>query len=141
MNEICQSMRRLYAAASQLAKVSPKPAPVARLLNEITQTVKNWESRGVPDHAAIKAQRIMGVDATWIKEDEPGDDLPVKTISETVVTHAVAERLPAPYIHPDALVRQVVSIMENTDHTGKSMILMSAQQALERYHPAKQTVR
>lgn len=39
---------------------------VANALNESSQTVKNWEARGVSKDGALKAQRRLGVSATYL---------------------------------------------------------------------------
>ena len=51
------SAQRLYEAARVLRDVVGQ-TNVARLLNESPQTVKNWESRGVSDAGAIKAEGV-----------------------------------------------------------------------------------
>ena len=60
-------MKRLYAAALALRQESGQ-SNVARLLNASPQTVKNWESRGISQSGAIKAQAVIGCDAAWITE-------------------------------------------------------------------------
>ena len=61
------SMERLYAAALTLKRESGQ-SNVARLLNASPQTVKNWESRGISQNGAIKAQEIIGCNAAWVTE-------------------------------------------------------------------------
>lgn len=53
-----------------------------------------------------------------------------------VATHA-GEPAPAPYIHPNATIRQIVSLCEATDEAGRGMALLAVTQTLERYRPAK----
>lgn len=56
---------RLYAAAKQLANVEGQTA-LAALLHESPQAINNWESRGVSERGALKAQAILGCDANWL---------------------------------------------------------------------------
>lgn len=62
-----KTAERLYAAAAELKRVKGQ-SQVARLLNESPQTIKNWETRGVSQPGAIKAQAALGVNATWLLE-------------------------------------------------------------------------
>lgn len=59
------SAQRLYEAARVLRGVIGQ-TNVAKLLNESPQTVKNWESRGVSDAGAIKAEGVIGCRAYWL---------------------------------------------------------------------------
>lgn len=63
------SAQRLYEAAKMLRRVVGQ-TNVARLLNESPQTVKNWESRGVSDAGAIKAEGVIGCRAYWLATGE-----------------------------------------------------------------------
>ena len=67
------STARLYEAARQLRQAVGQ-SNVARLLNETPQTVKNWETRGVSDSGAIKAEGVIGCRAYWLSTGE-GDML------------------------------------------------------------------
>lgn len=60
-----QQAARLYEAAQTLKSIVGQSA-VARFLNESPQTVKNWESRGISKVGAIKAQELIGCNATWL---------------------------------------------------------------------------
>lgn len=60
-----ESMSRLYEAARILKKTEGQSA-VARLLVESPQTLNNWESRGISRAGAIKAQEVIGCDASWV---------------------------------------------------------------------------
>jgi phage repressor protein C with HTH and peptisase S24 domain len=61
------SAERLYHAARELMGVVGQ-SKVARLLGESPQTLKNWEGRGVSKGGAIKAQSVIGANATWITD-------------------------------------------------------------------------
>ena len=63
------SAQRLYEAARVLRGVIGQ-TNVAKLLNESPQTVKNWESRGVSDAGAIKAEGVIGCRAYWLATGE-----------------------------------------------------------------------
>lgn len=69
---------RLLMAAKAL-KQADGPSDVARLLNVSPQTVTNWTRRGVSKDGMLLAQRLIGVNATWIESGE-GEmvDLPAK---------------------------------------------------------------
>jgi len=60
--------QRLYEAARQTNRLDPKfeQTSLARLLNVAVQNVNNWGRRGVSKDAAIDAQRVLGISATWI---------------------------------------------------------------------------
>lgn len=67
MMDMHESMERLYSAAKEIKKIEGQSA-VARLLNELPQTLKNWESRGISKGGAIKAQEVIGCNANWLTE-------------------------------------------------------------------------
>jgi phage repressor protein C with HTH and peptisase S24 domain len=60
---------RLLAAAKAI-KQADGPSDVARLLNVSPQTVTNWTRRGVSKEGMLLAQRLIGVNATWIESGE-----------------------------------------------------------------------
>jgi hypothetical protein len=64
-----ETMARLYLAAKRLKAVEGQ-TPLANVLNESPQTVKNWESRGVSFQGALKAQDALGCNANWILSGE-----------------------------------------------------------------------
>lgn len=61
-------MQRLYEAARTCDPPVIGQSNVARALDELPQTVKNWEQRGVSQRGLISAQRVFGADATWIEK-------------------------------------------------------------------------
>lgn len=61
------SMQRLYQAAKELRHVTGQSA-VGRLLKESPQTMRNWETRGISQRGAAKAQKTIGCDVTWLLE-------------------------------------------------------------------------
>jgi len=69
MRRMHEQMTRLYAAAKELRGISSQ-AELARALNQSSQTVKNWEARGVSKTGMLDAQRVLGCSATWIASGE-----------------------------------------------------------------------
>jgi phage repressor protein C with HTH and peptisase S24 domain len=69
--------QRLLAAAKAL-KQADGPSDLARLLNVSPQTITNWLKRGVSKDGMLLAQRLIGVNATWIEtgEGEMPDPVP-----------------------------------------------------------------
>lgn len=59
-------MERLYLAARELRKVQGQ-SELARTLNTSSQTIHNWESRGVSKQGMLLAQRIVGCSASWLE--------------------------------------------------------------------------
>lgn len=59
-------MTRLYEASQRLKGLGTQ-AEVARLLNQSSQTVKNWESRGISKGGMLIAQERIGCSATWLE--------------------------------------------------------------------------
>lgn len=62
-----ETMTRLYLAAKTLKKKT-KPADVARLLNVSSQTIANWEDRGMSADGIITAQEQIGCNAVWLRD-------------------------------------------------------------------------
>lgn len=58
-------MERLYRAAKELRGLTTQ-AEVAAALGQSSQTVNNWEARGVSKLGALAAQTEFGCSATWI---------------------------------------------------------------------------
>ena len=56
--------------AAKILKKAEGPSDVARLLNESPQTVNNWLTRGVSKEGLLLAQRLIGVNATWVESGE-----------------------------------------------------------------------
>ncbi|MDE1179467.1 LexA family transcriptional regulator [Paraburkholderia sp.] len=56
---------RLFLAAKEMKGVEG-PSDVARLLDVVPQSITNWSSRGVSREGALKAQALIGCDATWL---------------------------------------------------------------------------
>lgn len=59
-------MERLYKAAQQLRGINGQAA-LAKALNASSQTVHNWEKRGVSQQGLVLAQRVIGCNASWIE--------------------------------------------------------------------------
>jgi phage repressor protein C with HTH and peptisase S24 domain len=62
-------MERLYRAAKELRRISTQ-AELARALNQSSQTIKNWESRGISKGGMLIAQAEIGCSATWLETGE-----------------------------------------------------------------------
>jgi phage repressor protein C with HTH and peptisase S24 domain len=63
------SMERLYKAAEALQGIKSQ-AELARALNQSSQTVNNWEARGISKTGMLKAQAAIGCSATWLETGE-----------------------------------------------------------------------
>jgi phage repressor protein C with HTH and peptisase S24 domain len=61
-----KQMERLYQAGLELKGIGTQ-AELARALNQSSQTVKNWESRGISMAGMVKAQSAIGCSATWLE--------------------------------------------------------------------------
>lgn len=92
------SMERLYLAAQTLGKVTGQ-SNVARALLESPQTVKNWETRGISDAGAIKAEGAFGCRAHWLTTGT-GD-------------MAFASQPAGPALAPNALVAQLAAMLDS----------------------------
>jgi phage repressor protein C with HTH and peptisase S24 domain len=62
-------MTRLYEAANTLKGLTTQ-AEIARELNMSSQTVNNWEARGISQRGLIAAQAVIGCSATWLDTGE-----------------------------------------------------------------------
>lgn len=63
MNE---QMKRLYDAALEMRGIASQ-AELARALNTSSQTINNWESRGISKQGLLSAQRDLGISASWLE--------------------------------------------------------------------------
>lgn len=88
-------MERLYKAAKALKGFTTQ-AEIARALNQSSQTVNNWESRGISKSGMLKAQSAFGCSATWLESGEgvmnvesaePGHGLKPGTYKQVVASH------------------------------------------------------
>lgn len=59
------SMERLYQFVDESCQLSGQSA-LARRMDESPQTVKNWETRGISEGGALKAQHLFGCNANWL---------------------------------------------------------------------------
>lgn len=62
-------MERLYQAAKALRGISSQ-AELARALNQSSQTINNWEARGISKAGLLKVQAEIGCSATWLETGE-----------------------------------------------------------------------
>jgi len=62
-------MERLYRAAKELRKVETQ-AELARLLNQSSQTINNWEARGISKAGLLLAQSEIGCSVLWLTTGE-----------------------------------------------------------------------
>lgn len=70
-----KQMERLYQAAKALKNINSQ-AGIARALNASSQTVKNWESRGISKQGLLDAQKYFGVSAQWLESGEGDMEVP-----------------------------------------------------------------
>lgn len=59
------SMEKLYQFVDKSIKLSGQSA-LAHKMKESPQTVKNWETRGISEGGALKAQHLFGCNANWL---------------------------------------------------------------------------
>lgn len=59
-------MERLYQAARELKAINGQAA-LARALNASSQTLHNWELRGISKQGLVLAQRVIGCSASWLE--------------------------------------------------------------------------
>lgn len=59
-------MKRLYQAAQERLGISTQ-AELAKMLNTSSQTVNNWESRGISKQGLLAIQRAFSISAQWIE--------------------------------------------------------------------------
>jgi DNA-binding transcriptional regulator YdaS (Cro superfamily) len=97
-------------------------AAFARAIGRKPSQVNQWLSGH--RRLDIKGQRII--------EDALNID---GYFSGSAAKQTVAEPLPAPYIHPNEIIRQIISLCEQTDDAGRGIALMAVGQALEKYRP------
>lgn len=68
-----EAMARIYAAAREAGKLSEEdgPAALARLVNQSTQTIYNWERRrtGPSQTALLLIQDKLHINATWVEKN------------------------------------------------------------------------
>lgn len=62
-------MERLYRAAKELKNIGSQ-AELARALNQSSQTVSNWETRGISKSGLLMAQTQIGCSVTWLTTGE-----------------------------------------------------------------------
>jgi phage repressor protein C with HTH and peptisase S24 domain len=62
-------MERLYRAAKELKNIGNQ-AELARALNQSSQTVNNWEARGISKTGLLLAQTEIGCSVTWLTTGE-----------------------------------------------------------------------
>jgi phage repressor protein C with HTH and peptisase S24 domain len=62
-------MERLYRAAKELKNIGSQ-AELARALNQSSQTINNWEARGISKSGFLIAQTEIGCSAAWLMTGE-----------------------------------------------------------------------
>jgi hypothetical protein len=88
MAQIHETTERLYVAARELRDVTGQSA-VARLLDISPQAMKNWETRGVSEGGALRAQKHIGCDANWVLSGE--HQMVANTWTPTASAHEVRD--------------------------------------------------
>lgn len=85
ISDMHPQMERLYRAAKELKKIGSQ-AELARALNQSSQTVNNWEARGISKAGLVKAQAEIGCSAMWLVTGEgamvPGGSAAVATTQQ-----------------------------------------------------------
>lgn len=61
-----ETMIRIYKAARDLHGIDGQ-TPLANAIDELPQTVNNWEKRGASKQGMIKIQEILGISIDYIK--------------------------------------------------------------------------
>lgn len=61
-----ESTKRLYESTEKVLKKNLTQTELARQFNVPSQSVNNWEKRGVPSAIAIEAEEKYGLSPTWI---------------------------------------------------------------------------
>lgn len=86
---------------------------------------KTGKIRGMRKETAQRFEDAFGMPRGWM--DQPHGE----------TTAQAGEPVPAPYIHPNSTIRQIVTLCEATDEAGRGMALLAVTQTLERYRPSK----
>jgi hypothetical protein len=65
-------MQRVYRAARAAGKIGDEDGvtSLAALINESTQMVENWHTRGPSAAGLLKLQAAIGVNATWVQNND-----------------------------------------------------------------------
>lgn len=93
MTGMHEQMKRLYEAAEAFLGIKTQ-AELARVLNASSQTINNWEARGISKAGMLKVQQVIGCSATWLDTGN-GDMLlgePEEVLREIMVHSAVNDR-------------------------------------------------
>lgn len=100
---------------------------LAKLLDVNWQTVQQWEK---PSGTSPTRKRLPAVAAalgTSVEYLITGRHPSTETL--------VREDSPRPYVHPNEIIQQIITMCEATDEAGRGIALMAVGQALERYRP------
>lgn len=125
MHPMHSSMAKLYQCLHDKFGLSG-PAALARKLNESTQTVKNWETRGLSEGGALKAQAVYAVDANWLLGDATEKTLPFTYSTGGSVVKMPAKEIdggwmwPFRAVSPDAYA---LLSQEEKDHLENGILL------------------
>lgn len=101
--------RLLAAAKEKFPGVVETPADLGRLLNESSQTLTNWKTRGLPGSKITKLAKAVGVLPNWLESGEGekrlGEETPKADVSVSIPSGAsirayetVDELDPASYV-------------------------------------------
>lgn len=86
---------------------------------------RSQKPRAMRKETARRFEIAFGMPSGWL--DQPHGSM----------AGSAAEPPAPPYTHPNATIRQIVSLCEGTDEAGRGMALMAVAQTLERYRPSQ----
>lgn len=120
-------MQRLYQAALQTHGAKTQ-AEIAKLLNSSSQTINNWEARGISAAGMIKAEEVFGCSASWL---ESGNGEPFPYAKSPAQTHLVresgAEYRTEPPLNETA--QFIIDLLNKTDARGQLKIKLACEDA------------
>ncbi|QLG87661.1 hypothetical protein HQ393_04995 [Chitinibacter bivalviorum] len=111
------TFERLFSAAQSKDPSVKGNSDLARLVNELPQTITNWQKRGVPKAKLTDLARSLNVHAEWLASGTG----PMKTdaVSEPVYHSAPSETHP-PSV--DDLLNLLSQRLNETDESTKSSV-------------------
>lgn len=108
-------MQRLYIATKELKGIKGQ-AGLALHLGAVSQTVNNWEARGISKDGMIKAQRLIGCSALWLETGEGAmvfGELPESAKENPEAVKVTSAK------HEDQDIQAVIELMETLDVRGR----------------------
>lgn len=119
-----ETMTRLYDYIAKNRNVYGQTS-VAKLMDELPQTLNNWEARGISKQGLIKAQEKFGCNMQWIKSGIGADSIgglnTIKQDSSIVVAgvkiNTMEENLLALYSKLSGKSQNAIDLMVNHLYT------------------------